>query len=180
MKEDSDAQETAGSPYPSSQQREDEERHVIIILKVVIVSILVLGAVSAIFIILLGPPPDIPPPPPPCRWGAPDVVSPTSATVCFGRIAPEPRPTLLEIVLTRNGTEEGLYRFVGDEDGTLNHVSGTDIGSLTYNDLADNQKVNVGDEIALTDLAPDSNYELVVIWRPSGDPICTKTFSTPP
>jgi hypothetical protein len=112
-------------------------------------------------------------------WGAKTVNSNTAVNVDFGKVNPEPYPVDLEIILVRNGTIEGKYSFSNNFDGPLILSAGADVGTLTYADLADNQKINIGDQLRMTNLAPDSDYTLKMIWGPTGDQITSTTFSTP-
>ena len=111
-------------------------------------------------------------------WGAKKILDSTSVNVDFARITPEQRPVDLEIVLVRNDTSEGKYSFSGNDDGDLILKSGADLGTLTYADLADNQKVNIGDHVKLRGLAPNSEYTMSMLWVPTGDQITSTTFRT--
>ncbi len=108
------------------------------------------------------------------------VLSRTAVNIDFGYIDQSPRPTNLTITLERNDTHSGQYEFVSDEDGPLALVNGENMGTIHYVDLADNEKVNVGDMLKLTGLYPDSYYELVLSYASTGDVIMTCSFSTPP
>ena len=125
----------------------------------------------------------VPPPPPAYRptgsWGSTYIVSATEVNVEFSKVVPEQRPVDLEIVLVRNETTEGMNRFSDNLDRVLNLTQGTNVGTLTYVDLTNNLKVNAGDMIEMTDLAPDSEYTLMMVWGPTGDVIDRTTFSTP-
>lgn len=107
------------------------------------------------------------------------VLSPTSVEICFGRLNPEPKPTALEIILVRNWTDEGRYIFQSDDDGSLVHDGGVTIGTVVYADSEDNERVDQGDKLDITNLDPASDYEILLIWAPTGDLISRKTFSTP-
>jgi hypothetical protein len=112
-------------------------------------------------------------------WGAKTIVSNTAVNVDFGKINPESRPVDLEIILVRNGTAEGIYMFTSNDDGPLILTWGEYVGTLTYADLADNQRINIGDQLKMTNLHPNSDYRLMMIWVPTGDQITSTTFSTP-
>jgi hypothetical protein len=114
-------------------------------------------------------------------WGPPIPLSNTEFYVDFGRINPEPRPMDIEIILVRNGTVQGTYVFASNDDGALSFLvgSGIDIADITYSDLADNQRVDIGDQLRLTQLSPNSDYRIMMIWYPTGDQISSTTFSTP-
>jgi hypothetical protein len=98
--------------------------------------------------------------------------------VDFGLVDPVPKPMELEINLVKNGTEEGTYTYSSNNEGALIFARGIDVCDIEYIDLADNKKVNRGDMIRLTDLAPGSHYTLKMIWGPTGDKITETTFST--
>lgn len=112
-------------------------------------------------------------------WGAKTVVSSTAVNIDFGKINPEPRPVEIDIILVRNGTVEGIYMFTSNNDGALILTWGEYVGTLTYADLADNQRINIGDQLRLTSLNPMSDYRIIMIWGPTGDQITSTTFSTP-
>jgi hypothetical protein len=111
-------------------------------------------------------------------WG-PKTIGPEEVTVEFGRVTPRPEPVDMNLVLVRNGTTAGRYAFASNNDGELTFFNGEEVGTLTYADLADNERIDIGDKIVLTNLAPDSNYELIMIWVPTGDDVTSTTFSTP-
>lgn len=113
-------------------------------------------------------------------WGSKTIVSPTEVLVDFSKLAPEPRPTLLTIKLMKDGEDIGTYAFQTDEDGPLILIEGEDVGNLTYSDLADNQKVNVGDRIRITNLSPNTDYVIAMFWAPTGDCMTETCFTTPP
>ncbi len=154
----------------------DEEGVSPVIATILMVAItVVLAAVLYIMVIGMTPPTDLPP------TGVltpPKYLDATTVDIEFAKLNPEPAPMKLEISLIRNGTEEGKYGFSSNDDGVLTLISGQDVGTLTYYDLADNQKVNIGDRIRLSDLTPNSDYNLIVIWSPSGDKITSKEFRT--
>jgi flagellin-like protein len=113
-------------------------------------------------------------------WGTKTPVSSTAYNVEFGKVSGEPRPMDLEIILVMNLTSQGTYSFASNDDGDLTFVvgSGADIGDIAYADLANNQKVNTGDALSLTNLAPQSDYQLKMMWAPTGDQIAPTSFST--
>jgi flagellin-like protein len=158
--------------------RKDEEGVSPVIATILMVAItVVLAAVLYIMVIGLAPsgtnvPTGV--------WGQKTPVSSTAYNVDFGKVSGEPRPMDLQIILIMNITEQGTYTFADNNDGNLNFVSGsgTDIGDIYYSDLANNQKVNTGDSLALTALAPQSDYQIKMIWGPTGDQITSGSFST--
>jgi flagellin-like protein len=158
--------------------RKDEEAVSPVIATILMVAItVVLAAVLYIMVIGLAPsgtnvPTGV--------WGQKTPVSSTAYNVDFGKVSGEPRPMDLQIILVRNVTNQGTYTFATNDDGDLNFVpgSGTDEGDIRYSDLANNQKVNTGDSLALTALAPQSDYQIKMIWGPTGDQITSGSFST--
>ena len=117
-------------------------------------------------------------PPPGSPW-PPNIIGPTAANVNLGRYVSDPNPTDLKVILELNGTHSGVYRFQSNDDDVLIFESGTDVATIHYVDLADNQQVNTGDVLKITDLYPDSDYVLELIWNPTNDVIDTWKFSTP-
>ena len=112
-------------------------------------------------------------------WSAKTIVSPSEVTVDFGELIPRTEPIDIKLILLMNGTTWGMYGFQHNEDGALIFLSGTEVGTLVYSDLADNGWIDIGDEITLSDLSPGSDYELRMIWAPAGDRITSTTFATP-
>lgn len=105
----------------------------------------------------------------------------TSITIYFGGRF-DRNPHQFEIVLG-NSTTEGTYYFLSSGNGTvLTLKAGTDMGTITYWDNADNGKINVGDYITLESLEPDTYYtmRLVYIGSESEYIACFYCFSTPP
>ncbi len=157
--------------------RKDEEGVSPVIATILMVAItVVLAAVLYIMVIGLAPSGSVVPT---GTWGARTVISSTEVTYDFGKVNPEPKPVDLEIILVRNGTDEGKFSFSTNNDGPLTLSSGVNVGTLTYADLADNQKVNIGDQLRMTSLTPDSDYTLKMIWGQTGDQITSASFDTP-
>lgn len=104
---------------------------------------------------------------------------PDMAYVDFGKMSPEPKPTSLNIKLMKNGEDVGIYMFQSDDDGELTLKNGSDLGNLTYLDMADNKKINIGDSIKITDLSLGSEYVIAMVWADTGECIATMSFSTP-
>ena len=146
-------------------------------VSIVIVLLIVLGMLATV-LMLTHEEEDMPPP----TGGPPGkrIINSTSVAIELGRINPIPRPTDLRITLERNGTHSGQYDFQSDDDGPLVHVNGDVVGTIHYGDLADNQRVNVGDVLKIRELRPGSNYKLILSWSSTGDVIMTTSFSTPP
>jgi hypothetical protein len=120
-----------------------------------------------------------PSPPPIGTFDEIEVVDPSSVTVQFGQIDPQQKPMKLEIVLEKNGVTESRYWFVSNKDRELLLRDGEDIGTLTYADLADNQMIDVGDMLLITNLESGSDFTITMKRMITGDPIASKAFSTP-
>ncbi|MCK4443259.1 MAG: hypothetical protein KAW09_01865, partial [Thermoplasmata archaeon] len=164
--------------YPYPPPKKDDKTLIIVIVVIVIILVLVPVILSFILywtVIDLAPngvsvPTGV--------WGTKTVISNTEVRVDFGKVSSEPRPMDLEIILVRNYTREGKYVFATNSDGALIWASGTDVADLTYADLADNERVNTGDQLRITSLSPNSDYTLRMIWGPTGDQITATTFYT--
>jgi hypothetical protein len=111
-------------------------------------------------------------------FGEVEVLDPTSARVSFREISMDPRPKDLSINLERNGVGEGSYSFVSNDEGELLLTDGTSVGTIIYEDLANNQKVNIGDRLSITGLEPDTVHTIKLYWVPTGDLITSTTFTT--
>jgi hypothetical protein len=116
--------------------------------------------------------------PPTGEFAKVEVIDQTSVTLEFSRMYPQQEPMKIEIVLEKNDVESE-YWFVSNEDGELHLRRGSDIGTLTYEDMADNQIINAGDMLDITNLEPGSDFNVKMIWMPTGDEIASKAFSTP-
>jgi hypothetical protein len=164
-------------PYPPP-KRDDKKVLTIIIIVIIVIFVLptVLAAVLYFVVIGLAPSGTMVPT---GTWGAKIIVSSTAVNVDFGKVSSEPRPMDIVVILVRNGTAQGVYEFSSNNDGALRLDRDIYVGTLTYADLADNQKINVGDTLKLTDLYPNSDYTIKMIWGPTGDQITSTTFSTP-
>ncbi len=156
--------------------RRDEEGVSPVIATILMVAItVVLAAVLYIMVMYMVPPEDVEPR---GTWGPRRVLSATAVNVEFGMVTPEQKPMNLEIILLLNDSIEGKYSFSSNDDGALAFSGGTDFCDISYVDLADNQKVSVGDMIQITNLYPGSSYTLMMIWGQSGGLIASTTFST--
>jgi hypothetical protein len=111
-------------------------------------------------------------------FGDVEVLDSTSVIVEFGKVGGEPRPMDLQIELALDRWHEWSYSFEHNGDGELIPQNGNAVASITYADLADNQKVNVGDRLSITGLEPDTEYTINLIWASTGDLITSTTFST--
>ena len=114
------------------------------------------------------------------EFGDVGIVGPTSVNVDFGDIQGEPRPVDLQVELEWDMLIVGSYVFVHNGEGELILSSGQAVGRITYADLSDNWKVNIGDQLKITNLEPDSNYIIRLYWGPTGDLITSTSFSTTP
>jgi hypothetical protein len=112
-------------------------------------------------------------------FGKKEILSPTSVSVEFGKIMCDPSPTKLKIILVLNESIEGLYEFQSNDDGPLLLTNGPSVGTLRYEDIADNGRVNAGDKLVITNLAPDSDYVIILFLAMWGDQITRTDFSTP-
>lgn len=167
-------------PVPPPAKQDNTALTIVLVLVIIFVVLpVILSVVLYFFVIGLPPSSGNFGDPPTTQWGSIDVRSSTSADIQFMRFSYEPRPTQLRIILVRNGTDEGTYTFPTNDDGLLTLTDGTDVGTLTYADLADNQRVNAGDEIRMTNLMPGGDYTIIMMWSPTGDQITSKNFSTP-
>ncbi len=115
---------------------------------------------------------------PTATFGQKVIINFTSATVEFGKVFCDPSPVKLEIILVLNYHKEGRYVFQNNEDGRLALAGGEDIGTLTYEDQADNQRVNIGDRLVLTNLTPLSMYTIKMILADTGDQMTSTTLWT--
>ncbi len=104
--------------------------------------------------------------------------SPTSATVFFCTFSTEPRPVNLKIVL-QTETSSGNYIFPSNETGTnLVLESGHNLGTIEYVDLDNDEKVDFGDRLLVTNLVPGSNYTIKLLWM-DGSVLDSVPFFTP-
>lgn len=172
-------QQYPGYYYQQPPQKKDDKTILIVVVVVVIIAIvapIIMAAILYSTVIGLEPSSSVVPT---GTWGAKTVMSNTEVRIDFGKVSPEPTPMDLAIILVRNGTVEGVYSFTSNHDGPLALRSGINVATLTYADLADNGRVNIGDQLRMTNLGPGSDYTLRMIWEPTGDMITSTTFSTP-
>ncbi|MEE9223228.1 MAG: hypothetical protein V3U51_00545 [Thermoplasmata archaeon] len=109
-----------------------------------------------------------------------EVEGPTRAKVQLGNFSRDPAATEFEVIVIRDGTFIDTYQFTADHDSDLVLKSGQDVGSLYYRDMNNNFELDPGDEISMTDLTPDSNYEIRIIYLPTGYDSTYASFRTPP
>lgn len=167
--------------YPPPPPKKDDKTIIAIVVVLLVIFIVVPAVLGAfLYMIVI----DTTPPPydhvPTGVWGQKTPVSSTAYNVDFGKVQGEPNPMDLEIILVRNVTTHGAYVFAHPYDGALifRAGSGFDIADIEYDDLDDNSKVNTGDSLMLTGLAPQSDYTLKMIWAPTGDQITSTFFAT--
>ena len=168
-------------PY-APPKKDDKKLWIVVVIVIIVVFVLPMVMAAGLYFVVIGlAPTDFPPGAqvPTGTWGAKTIVSNTAVNIDFGKVNPEPMPVNLEIILVRNLTTEGVYSFSGNDDGALTLSRGVNIGTLTYADLADNQRINIGDQLKLTGLNPNSDYTIKMIWVPTGDQITSTSFSTP-
>jgi hypothetical protein len=108
-----------------------------------------------------------------------EVDGPTKARVQLTNFSRDPAATEFEVIVIRDGTFQGTYRFTNDHDCDLVLRTGQDVGSLSYRDLNNNYELDPGDEISMTDLTPDSFYEVRIIYLPTGYDSTYANFMTP-
>ncbi len=108
-----------------------------------------------------------------------EVEGPTKAKVQLTNFSRDPAATEFEVIVRRDGTSEGTYQFTNDHDCDLILVRGQDVGSLSYRDMNNNFELDPGDEISMTDLTPDSYYEVIIIYLPTGYDSTYAGFWTP-
>ncbi len=103
---------------------------------------------------------------------------PTSATIYFCKFSREPSPVNLKIVL-QTETSSGNYIFPSNETGTnLVLEFGHDLGTIEYVDLDNDEKVDLGDRLLVTDLIPGSRYSIKLLWK-DGSTLDSEDFFTP-
>jgi hypothetical protein len=167
-------------PQPQSPPPSKKKDRKFLVIALVVITILVMVSIISVVLYLMVIWVGISPITiPDGQWGPPEVHSPTEVDIPFARMDDRTRPVQLEIVLVRNLTDQGIYNFYNNDDGQLTHTSGTDVGTLTYEDLEDDRRVNPGDRIEMTELSPASDYTIIMIWAPTGDMITSGDFSTP-
>lgn len=108
-----------------------------------------------------------------------EVEGPTKARVQLTNFSRDPAATEFEVIVMRDGTFEGTYQFTNDHDCDLVLKSGQDVGSLSYRDTNNNFELDPGDEISMTDLMPDSSYEVIIVYLSTGYHSTYASFRTP-
>jgi len=167
--------------YPYPPPKRDDKKIVLIVLAVVLILVVVPTVLAfVLYLMVIGLAPEghhVPT----GSWGSLTHIDNTSVRIAFGWINPESQPIDLAILLTKNYTQTGTYYFPSNLDGTIvTRGSGSNLGTMVYDDLVDNRVINTGDSLLLTDLHPDSNYWATMIWNPTGDQLDVIAFSTPP
>ncbi len=108
-----------------------------------------------------------------------EVEGPTKAKVQLYRFSRDPAATEFELILTRDGSAQGVYHFPSDSDCTLTLVSGQNLGVLFYEDSNRNFELDPGDEISMTGLSPSSFYHFEIIYMPTGEVSTENSFRMP-
>jgi hypothetical protein len=115
---------------------------------------------------------------PTATFGQRVVIDLTSATVDFGKVSCDPSPVKIEILLVLNYQKQGRYVFQNNDDGAMALAGGENIGTVTYEDQADNQRINPGDRLVLTNLTPLSMYTIKMMFADTGDLMTSTTLWT--
>lgn len=109
-----------------------------------------------------------------------DNIGATTATVILGKIEYNPPPTHLGFRFI-NETDSVTFRWQDNiADGSYQPFNKPTTIAITFNDVDGNDEVNKGDFLALTGLAPSTEYTIQLIWAPTGDCMTETYFSTPP
>ncbi len=107
-----------------------------------------------------------------------DNIGLTTATVILGKIEYDPPPTRLAFKFI-NETDSVIFQWQGNAtNGSYQPFNKPTAITITFNDVDGNDEVNKGDFLALTGLAPSTEYTIQLIWAPTGDDITSATFST--
>ncbi len=156
--------------------REDEKAVSPVIATILMVAItVVLAAVLYIMVIGLTPTPGDVPPTGQFAYATP--TSNTTATVEFAAFSVTPPPVSLKIVLSTS-TSSGTYTFGANADGTVMTLAdGDNMGTLTYRDYGKNGLVDRGDQLLITSLAKNTNYDIRMLWK-DGSTLDTDDFTT--
>lgn len=108
-----------------------------------------------------------------------EVTGNTTAKVILYTITGDPPITKLKVEMVV-GTNSSIHSFGIATNGTIASLdSGPDVGTITYWDRLDNEEVNSGDKLLLTNLKKNTDYTLYLIWAPDGDVIEQEDFTTP-
>ncbi len=156
--------------------RKDEEGVSPVIATILMVAITVVLA-AVLYIMVIGLTPGTSSQTPTGQFSV-ETTSNTTAEITFAKLTNDPAVTKLKVVL-EIGTNSGTYSFGTASTGTVAQLdSGSNLGTITYQDFVDNEKVNSGDKLLLTLLTKNSDYIVRLIWAPNGDTIDTDSFST--
>ncbi|MFQ5884768.1 MAG: hypothetical protein ACE5IO_06680 [Thermoplasmata archaeon] len=162
-------------PYPPSPSGGKKEGMIALAVVIVILVVLVL-----LMLLLQQPGPG------PGTTQAPDLTisnaeatSPTTANVTFGHTTTTPHPVKLKGVLSTS-TQSGTYTFPSNLDGvTLFRTSGDDMGTIVYRDFENNEKIDPGDMLLLSDLQDGALHNLTIRWEPNDSLMAFSEFLTP-
>lgn len=109
-----------------------------------------------------------------------DNIGATTATVILGKIEDNPPPAPLAFKFI-NETDSVIFQWQGNAtNGSYQTFNTPSTIAITFNDVDGNDEVNKGDFLAVTGLAPTTEYTVQLIWDPTGDCITETSFSTPP
>jgi hypothetical protein len=114
------------------------------------------------------------------KFGEVELSDPTSVNVDFVLMNYKPKPMEFQVWIAMDGSADSLYSFGDNDGGELILSSGANVGTLTYVDTNNNRRVDKGDQLSITNLEPDSDYTIRLIWLPTGDLVTSTSFSTPP
>jgi len=101
-----------------------------------------------------------------------DISSNITATIDVPHSLYSQNPTDMMIILS-SPSQSGTYFFPSGDDGVvLELIDGVSTGTVTYRDLADNGRINPGDQLLLSDMEEGAKYNMSFVWSPGGDLIC--------
>ncbi len=157
--------------------RKDEDGVSPVIATILMVAITVVLA-AVLYIMVIGLTPGTSSQTPQGQFSSVNVETNTTAEAVFAKLTNDPAITKLKVVL-EVGANSGTYSFPAATSGTVaNFDAGTDLGNIEYRDAIDNEKVNIGDKLYLTDLSTGSEYTIYMIWAATGDEIDHEDFTT--
>jgi len=157
--------------------RKDEDGVSPVIATILMVAITVVLA-AVLYIMVIGLTPTTGTQTPQGQFSTIDVQSNTTAEAIFAKLTNDPAVTKLKVVL-EIGLTSGTYSFGSAETGTIANLDdGSDLGTITYRDFVDNEKVNSGDKLLMSDLTTSSDYTIYLIWAPDGAIIDQAEFTT--
>lgn len=109
-----------------------------------------------------------------------EVTGTTTANVSFEEPTTTPHPVKLRVVLS-TPTQSGTYIFPSNLDGvTLLKTSGDNVGTMTYWDPENNEKLDPGDMVILSGLQDGTRHNISFLWDPNDNLLGYKVFHTLP